>query len=416
MGLPLFITPVEPEVVIEATEKTAAGPRSAIRRQRTLRGPNARAAILDSRRRRILSTVADVSPEEYEIWEMQRTSPPADVEAREIDITHRRGAQRLLAEAERLRESLGIERRNRSNEPDGPSMMPPVPETRDYYGIRGELAAPRQPSDLQRLARNPAPTPPYTETDLAFLARRGSGSPRPSSLAAALSLPGQPLNDNESRRRRIMEEHANRTARRPLGRRPIRSTLSDRIVAASREIGLGSTERPRPFADGLGDRDRSLSPEGDSAWDTLRASIAPDPQPPSVGSSFASAAAAASSSTGSAVTSAGTSMTSAGPSEGAPGTRDCDMSDSASNTDEDEEDMYGLQEFHRSSGEHLRRSYAEMVSSRPRQQSRNDSSADEVDWAAMRRIITSLVERDDVPEEWWASAGLTRNLRHEPMS
>jgi hypothetical protein len=161
----------------------------------------------------------------------------------------------------------------------------------------------------------------------------------------------------------------------------------------------------------LGDRDRSLSPEGDSAWDTLRASIAPDPQPPSGGSSFASTAAAASSSTGSAVTSTGTSMTSAVPSEGVSGVRDCDNSDSEC-TDEDEEEMYGLQEFTRSRGDHLRRSYAETVSSRP-QPSRND---DEVDWAAMRRIITSLVERDDVPEEWWSSTGLTRNLRHEPMS
>jgi hypothetical protein len=167
------------------------------------------------------------------------------------------------------------------------------------------------------------------------------------------------------------------------------------------------------FADGLGDRDRSLSPEGDAAWDTLRASIAPDPQPPSGGSSFASTAAAASSSTSSAVTSTGTSMTSTGPSEAILGNRDCDNSDFEC-TDEDEEDTYGLQEFAQSRGDHLRRSYAEMVSSRP-QQSRNDN-ADDIDWPAMRRIITSLVEREDVPEEWWASAGLTRNLRHESMS
>ena len=39
---------------------------------------------------------------------------------------------------------------------------------------------------------------------------------------------------------------------------------------------------------GLGDRDRSLSPEG---WDTLSATLTPDPQPPSASSSFASTAA-----------------------------------------------------------------------------------------------------------------------------
>lgn len=37
--------------------------------------------------------------------------------------------------------------------------------------------------------------------------------------------------------------------------------------------------------DGLGDRDRSLSPE---VWDTLLTTLTPDPQPPSAGSSFAS--------------------------------------------------------------------------------------------------------------------------------
>lgn len=41
-----------------------------------------------------------------------------------------------------------------------------------------------------------------------------------------------------------------------------------------------------PRQDGLGDRDRSLSPERDDVWNTLLSTITPDPQPPSVGSSF----------------------------------------------------------------------------------------------------------------------------------
>lgn len=44
--------------------------------------------------------------------------------------------------------------------------------------------------------------------------------------------------------------------------------------------------------DGLGDRRRSLSPEGDGVWDTLLTTLTPDPQPPSVGSSFASSSSA----------------------------------------------------------------------------------------------------------------------------
>ncbi|KAH6696973.1 hypothetical protein F5X68DRAFT_196432 [Plectosphaerella plurivora] len=48
--------------------------------------------------------------------------------------------------------------------------------------------------------------------------------------------------------------------------------------------------RARPLVgfDGLGDRNRSLSPE---VWDTLLSTLTPDPQPPSAGSSFASATA-----------------------------------------------------------------------------------------------------------------------------
>ncbi len=44
--------------------------------------------------------------------------------------------------------------------------------------------------------------------------------------------------------------------------------------------------------DGLGDRRRSLSPEGDGVWDTLLTTLTPDPHPPSVGSSFASSSSA----------------------------------------------------------------------------------------------------------------------------
>ncbi|CRK47675.1 hypothetical protein BN1723_007694, partial [Verticillium longisporum] len=46
--------------------------------------------------------------------------------------------------------------------------------------------------------------------------------------------------------------------------------------------------------DGLGDRTRSMSPE---VWDTLLTTLTPDPQPPSAGSSFASASALSSAAT-----------------------------------------------------------------------------------------------------------------------
>lgn len=45
------------------------------------------------------------------------------------------------------------------------------------------------------------------------------------------------------------------------------------------------TSRRGTGIDGLGDRERSMSPEG---WDTLLTTLAPDPQPPSANTSFAS--------------------------------------------------------------------------------------------------------------------------------
>lgn len=59
--------------------------------------------------------------------------------------------------------------------------------------------------------------------------------------------------------------------------RPQRSVRDGPTPASRHSLGL----------DGLGDRDRSLSPE---VWDTLLSTLAPDPQQPSAGSSFASTA------------------------------------------------------------------------------------------------------------------------------
>ncbi|KAG5975869.1 hypothetical protein E4U55_007545 [Claviceps digitariae] len=76
--------------------------------------------------------------------------------------------------------------------------------------------------------------------------------------------------------------------------------------AGSRSRGPSARQHMPPrraarVVDGLGDRDRSLSPE---VWETLLSTLTPDPQPPSAGSSFASVS---------------TSQT-AGPSSGTPST------------------------------------------------------------------------------------------------
>ncbi|KAH8685614.1 hypothetical protein BGZ60DRAFT_395580 [Tricladium varicosporioides] len=433
MGLPLFIAPVEPEVASKVIEKNASGPRSAIRRQRTLRGPNARPTAAETRRRRLL--ISDTTPEEYEIWEMHRRSPPNDGELSTVASFRERGHRIFEVERMRarnaMRDTLSFERQTPPDlDVDGPSLMPPVPETRDYYAIgesQNELNRLRQRQDLRRLARNPAPTPPYTDADLTYLTRSESETPRTSSLTPALSpLRRFPSDEPEATRRRHAEESeliSNiRSVRgyRPASERPTRSTLSERVHAVNRN-SMANTERERyrrahrvarlarqGRLDGLGDRDRSLSPEREaSTWDTLLTGITPDPQPPSAGSSFASASAAvaaASSSSSSATTSTGTSMTSMGASEENIALRECDISeDSGSNTEEDE-DIYEDRDSVPTRGFRGLRSYAEAA----------QSDLPE-DLTGMHRIISHLAESDDIPESWWASAGLNRRMR-EPAA
>lgn len=170
------------------------------------------------------------------------------------------------------------------------------------------------------------------------------------------------------------------------------------------------------MVDGLGDRDRSMSPDGTSGagWDTLLTSITPDPQPPSAGSSFASAssAIAAASTTTSGPASASTSMTSMGPSQETHVLHDCDMSDSGSSSDSDEE-IVDLADFNRNRGARTWRSYADVVQAR----SNRARAMEEPDLDSMHEIISRLVNSDDIPDEFWVSAGLSRrNLRREPTT
>lgn len=88
--------------------------------------------------------------------------------------------------------------------------------------------------------------------------------------------------------------------------------------------------------DGLGDRNRSLSPEGYDVWETLLTTVTPDPQPPSIGSSFTSASASAVASQSAAPGSSATSFTNPDTAEGAvwhePG---CESESGDTESDED---------------------------------------------------------------------------------
>jgi hypothetical protein len=97
--------------------------------------------------------------------------------------------------------------------------------------------------------------------------------------------------------------------------------------------------------DGLGDRDRSLSPDGEGAWETMLTTLTPDPQLPSAGSSFMSVSATTSGSSN--AESTNTSLTTMGstpnvvdrPNVGSEPV--CDLvDDSSSDTSDTEDELY----------------------------------------------------------------------------
>jgi hypothetical protein len=179
-----------------------------------------------------------------------------------------------------------------------------------------------------------------------------------------------------------------------------------------------------PRLDGLGDRDRSLSPEGDGAWETMLTTLTPDPQLPSAGSSFASASAATS--TSSTSDSQGTSLTTMSSIHNQSAhvnaaienvcdiLEDSDSSSVRSDTEaEDEEDIYELQDDH-DPRDRFRRSYADIVAARADRFARHHAS-DSDNLGGMQRIVRSLARREDIPDEWWAEAGLSRTFPRETV-
>lgn len=139
-------------------------------------------------------------------------------------------------------------------------------------------------------------------------------------------------------------------------------------------------------------------------WDTLQSTLTPDPQPPSVaGSSFASTNASAGPSQPSSTVrnSANTSSTSLGTLAEPP----CDPVALADpefrNTIRRLDEIYDSNLTARSS-----RTYADAVAVAD-----DEDESDRFEYlSGMHRIIRALVLRQDIPDEWWAEAGLSRSF------
>ncbi|KAM0358819.1 hypothetical protein HYE67_011165 [Fusarium culmorum] len=227
MGLPLFIAPVESDLPSKAADKTSATApsRSSIRRTRTTGRVNDRAE-----RRRILR--------HYESLGQAGAFNPADFQP--------------------VRVEAGFP-------PDNDLTTRPLRDVLRDMNTSDEHRRDRVEEHLHSLFRD--------------------GSSASVNHTSRASVPEWPLRDDEIPRAAppFILHH-------PFHGPP--PTIEDlramgrANLARQNQVGLPpSATRRNRHLDGLGDRERSLSPE---VWDTLLSTLTPDPQPPSAGSSFAS--------------------------------------------------------------------------------------------------------------------------------
>ena len=176
--------------------------------------------------------------------------------------------------------------------------------------------------------------------------------------------------------------------------------------------------------DGLGDRNRSLSPEGDHVWDTLLSTLTPDPQPPSVGSSFASASASAVASQTGPTSTSGSSLPVPDGADESLLEHPCESGFENSDTEGEEDDAMERSQslLTRLANRWGRRNRPGQGAYVPltRRTSRSNSNDDLTEAlggvggiGGMQRIVSNLARREDIPDEWWAEAGLSRTLSRE---
>lgn len=201
--------------------------------------------------------------------------------------------------------------------------------------------------------------------------------------------------------------------------------------AGLRSANRGSGQSREPVVDGLGDRERSLGPDDENdAWDTLLTTITPDANLPSANSSFASGITSSTAErprvrvSRSPVTSSQTLPSSLDSSATTvPMVLDpypeylnpCDYpSSSDGDTESDSEANYRA--LYRRSRDRLHRSHHHLGSTMGSQPPIPTISVSFTHATAnpelqrMQAILNRLSRREDVPDDWWAAAGLPRTM------
>ncbi|KAL2143685.1 hypothetical protein VTI28DRAFT_10115 [Corynascus sepedonium] len=377
MGLRLYQAPVESDVQTKfKTDDRSARSRSSIRRALDRNEDRIR-----ERRRRMLATAAA-----YNSFDARRGQSSADLGPAPPATTDSTGtrsgsehSRRMLRDANRRRGLFG----------DGTVTI--FGEPWAHLHAEGGPGSLRDESHVLFPALSMA-----VESD--FLPPRTQSRPEPT--YALSNMRSTQASGHSSR-------STSRHQSRPLWSRMHRH--SARLDGLRDDMVMGRASPWAVDADGLGDRNRSLSPEGDPDWGPLLNTLTPDPQPPSVGSSFASASAASASAATTqrtaATASSRTSFTMPDTAENSSFEHPCESGCDNSDTEGDEEDdmdqmppISGLTAIRRSSV--LRGD--------------NDDPVELLGGiGGMQRIVRNLARREDIPDEWWADAGLSRTLSRE---
>ncbi|KAI0446166.1 hypothetical protein F4803DRAFT_56196 [Xylaria telfairii] len=398
MGLPLFIPPVESDVPAKPAPKCPADPshtRSPIRRTERRRQ-------LNETRERRLRMLDAIQAADYASSRQVRGAlqPPPTTRSvsRPADVPRMSGRRSPHLENRRISEltqHLDLERRYIGR---------PTTELSRVFAVDAIGDDPPRHFNPEASGTQVPewPSPPHHSLlDTSFAPSVPVDRPL---MSGRSSWRRQSDRDNDETRYR---HRSNRDRLRQL-----QSELRDLEARSFARTQASLHAQRLRHLDGLGDRDRSLSPEGDAAWDTLQSTLTPDPQPPSVGSSFASTVVSATTPQANGTDSVNTSITT--PDEEIEPPCDPVMENSGSDGEDDVEDQ--PVEPSRQPTPHIRRTYADVVAEPPSRLS--PDSADAIDHdrellSGMHRIVRGLASRGDIPDEWWAQAGLSRSMSWE---
>ncbi|CAN8106470.1 unnamed protein product [Discula destructiva] len=411
MGLPLYRAPVESDIKARIPKDPPTRARSTIRRSA------ARRAINDSgltpSARFYARRQGRVSPGAETPW-----TPWDNVASGETAPLRSNAAPRTgLRRATTLHDAM-------AGPPPRDSTRPPIPpvdsamrewassglDEERYFGAH--MAMLHAATSSRTHAETPSDgdeTEPTTANRWASMTR--DRPTPPSQMPPSWEYPRQSDNSGSARPRDSGSQPPARVADVVLRRQDGHLIAMRRLRAVRAARGPAATDAPQqlsqaqPPVDGLGDRNRSLSPEDEGVWDTLLSSITPDPQPPSVGASFASTSAPASGSTSQNTSSAHSQTT-------APTTIEalefdfehpCESGGDNSDTEGEDDDLSQL------TLRRFERSYADVT----RSQREDDDLEIMGGVESMQRIVRNLARREDIPDEWWADAGLSRSLQRE---